>query len=123
MKNEEERTDSLHHQVWENFTNQVQSKEHSRKLPSNGRIIQPPTKSLIDKNTAPDLLDTFEEKVGSTATQQLPMGIDCNPSSRVPDESNINAAWQVTQSGRSPLKLTGGSSGYDDNTLPQEPAG
>jgi hypothetical protein len=117
MKNEEERTDSLHHKAWENFTNQVQNKEPSGKLPSNGRIIQPPTKPLIDKNTAPDVLDTFQEKVGSTATQQLPRGIDCSPSSRVPDEANLDAAWQV------PLKLTGGSSGCEDNTLPQEPAG
>jgi hypothetical protein len=109
--------------VWENSANQVQNKGLSGKLPSNGSIIQPPTKSLMDKATAPDLLNTFQEKVGSTATQQLPRGIDCNPSSRVQEETDINASWQVTQSGSSPLKLTGGSSGYDDHTLPQEPAG
>jgi hypothetical protein len=78
--------------MWENLTNQVQSKEPSGKHPTNGSIIQPPTKTIIDNKTAPDLLDTFQEKVGSTATQQLPRGIDCSPPSKIPDESNINAA-------------------------------
>ncbi|PNF17496.1 Late secretory pathway protein AVL9-like protein, partial [Cryptotermes secundus] len=122
-KNQDERTVSLRHQRWENWSSQVHSKEPSGKHPANGSIIQPPTNAIIDNNAAPDLLDTFQEKVGSTATQQLPRGIDCNPPSKIPDESNINAAWQVTQSGCSPLKLTGGSSGYDNHTLPQEPAG
>jgi hypothetical protein len=101
----------------------VQSKEPSIKHPANGSISQPPTEIIIDNNAASDLLSTFEEKVGSTATQQLPRGIDCNPSSNIPDECNISAEWQPMHRGCSPLKLTGGNNGYDNHTLPQEPAG
>jgi hypothetical protein len=107
-----------------NFTKQVQNKESSRKHPPNGSIIQPSTRTIPDNNTAQDLLDALQQSVGNTAIQELPRGIDCNPASKVPDEMNINAVWQMNaQHNCTPLKLTGGSSGYDDHSLPQEPAG
>jgi hypothetical protein len=118
------RTDSLHQQTWDNLNNQVLNKEASRKHPANGSIIQSPTQTILHSNTAQDLLESLEQKVGSIGTQQLPRGIDCNPASKIPDESNISATWQLNvQHDCSPLKLTGGSSGYDDHNLPQEPAG
>lgn len=108
----------------DNFSNQVQSKESPRKHPTNGSIVQPSTQNILDNNTAQDLLDALHQNVGSSATQQLPRGIDCNPASRIPDETNMNTVWQLNvQRGCSPLKLTGGSSSYDDHNLPQEPAG
>jgi hypothetical protein len=113
-RNKEVRTDSLRQQTHDNLNNLVQNSS-SRKLPSNGSIIEPSTQTILDSNTVQDLLNTLQEKVGSTATQQLPRGIECNPASKVPDESKVNAAW--------PVKLTGGSNGCDDHTLPQEPAG
>jgi hypothetical protein len=113
-RNREVKTDSLHQQARDNLNNLVQNSS-SRKHPSNGSIIQPSTQTILDSNTVQDLLNTYQDKVGSAATQQLPRGIDCNPASKIPDESNVNAAL--------PVRLTGGSSGCDDHTLPQEPAG
>lgn len=113
-RNREVRTDSLCQQTRDNLNNLVQNNS-SRKHPSNGSIIQPSTQTILDSNTVQELLNTLQEKAGSTATQQLPRGINCNPASKVPDESNVNAAW--------PVRLTGGCSGCDDHTLPQEPAG
>lgn len=113
-RNKEVRTDSLRQQTRDNLNNLVQNSS-SRKNPSNGSIIEPSTQTILDSNTVQDLLNTLQEKVGSTATQQLPRGIDCNPASKVPDESKVNAAW--------PVSLTTGSNGCDDHTLPQEPAG
>lgn len=114
IRNQEVRTDSSHQQTCDSLSNVVQNKS-SRKHPSNGSIIQPSTQTIFDNNTVQELLNTLQEKGGSTATQQLPRGIDCNPASKIPDESNVNAAW--------PARLTGGSNGCDDCTLPPEPAG
>lgn len=113
-RNKEARTDSLNQQTRDNLNNLVQNSS-SRKHPSNGSIIQPSTQTILDSNTVQDLLNTLQEKVGSNATQQLPRGIDCNPASKVPDESNVNTAW--------PVRLTDGSSGCDDLSLPHEAAG
>ncbi|PSN33441.1 hypothetical protein C0J52_17961 [Blattella germanica] len=79
--------------------------------PSNGNI-------LLDKSAAQDLMDSLQIKVGTTASQQLPRGIDCSPATKLATEP---AAWQMTCT---PLKLTGGSSDYEDHGMPaQEPAG
>jgi hypothetical protein len=108
----------------DNCCDQVQNKDSSRKHPTNGSIVEPSTQTFLDNNAAQNLLDVLQQNVDSTAMQQLPKGIDCNPASKIPDEMHMNTVWQLNvRHGCSPLKLTGGSSGYNGHSLPQEPAG